>query len=503
MTVNTLTSCRKGEYFRKEISVANTSVAVWQSVTVAATSETTVTGNVFVPKTQEQFTYDLDGNLTGDGHWTYTWDGENRLTKVESLATGPTASQRRVTWEFDAKGRRVRQTTYNASTGAYLVTEDLKLVSDGWRHIAELNATNNALVRSYVWGLDLSGTMDGAGGVGGLLLINSAANGIHFVAYDGNGNVVALTKTADGTSAANYEYDPFGQPIRVTGVMAKENPFRFSTKRSDRTTEIQLYEQRPLISSISRWGSRDPIEEEGGANVYCFLGNNVVSKIDLYGMMWSIQRNGSPRATATPSTEYDTWDDLAVAVGLDTRDYKRWVQPADPKPLRCKKYSVPNTVFIDLGAKTWLDVGPFNIITLLRQEADWYKQHLSAEGYFVVVTKKPRGSDIMDHLSSKNIQMYYYFGHGWNGGKINTGGYGGTEWVAPARYTIYGISKMRLFACNSMDPVAGEAGRYVHTPWERNVAIRGTVGGFVGEVSGWQWIWYGYALMAVYPGTNN
>jgi len=56
------------------------------------------------------------------------------------------------------------------------VVEDLKFVSDPLlfgRHIAELNASDNALVRSYVWGLDLSGTEQGAGGVGGLLWLTS------------------------------------------------------------------------------------------------------------------------------------------------------------------------------------------------------------------------------------------------------------------------------------------------------------------------------------------
>ena len=64
VTVNSLSTYRHGEYFRKDLSVVNTSVPVWQSVSVAAPGETTVSGNVFVPKTQEQFSYDLDGNLT-------------------------------------------------------------------------------------------------------------------------------------------------------------------------------------------------------------------------------------------------------------------------------------------------------------------------------------------------------------------------------------------------------------------------------------------------------
>jgi len=347
VTVNSLAPYRKGEYFRKEISVVNSSAPVWQSVTVAATSETTVTGNVFVPKTQEQFTYDLDGNLTGDGHWTYTWDGENRLTKVESLATGPTASQRRVTWEFDAKGRRIHQTTYNGSTGAYLVTEDLKLISDGWRHIAELNATNNSIIRSYIWGLDVSGTMDGAGGVGGLLLINSAANAVHFFASDGNGNVVALAKAADGTLSANYEYDPFGQAIRLTGMVAKENPFRFSTKRTDSTTDLVLYEQRPFIPSLGRWGGRDPIEERGGVSLYAFLANDAVRFSDLLGqrkfsladmqemLRWSLNDfhnklvalcpSDSCTWTSGPLTEKCTHENCLAQADALTRDYANYL----------------------------------------------------------------------------------------------------------------------------------------------------------------------------------
>jgi len=47
---------------------------------------------------------------------------------------------------------------------------------------------NNTLLRSYVWGLDLSESMDGVGGVGGLLWVtlhfaSGPGAGIHFCAY--------------------------------------------------------------------------------------------------------------------------------------------------------------------------------------------------------------------------------------------------------------------------------------------------------------------------------
>src|SRR5207302_9041275 len=132
------------------------------------------------------------------------------------------------------QGRRTRQATYDGSSGSYVLTEDLRFLSDGWRHIAELNGSDNSLLRSYAWGLDLSGSLDRAGGIGGLLMIRSTANGPHFFAYDGNGNVSALISATNGAASAVYEYDAFGGILRATGFMANESRFQFSTKRCDK-----------------------------------------------------------------------------------------------------------------------------------------------------------------------------------------------------------------------------------------------------------------------------
>src|SRR5439155_25977154 len=130
-----------------ELPVNNGSAALWTNIIAAATGQTSVTGNVFVAKNQETFGYDADGNMTNDGRWFLTWDAENRLTQMESVAANPTPSKRKVVWEFDASGRRIRETTYDGSSGGYVMTNDLKFVSNGWRNIAELNATNNAVLR--------------------------------------------------------------------------------------------------------------------------------------------------------------------------------------------------------------------------------------------------------------------------------------------------------------------------------------------------------------------
>jgi hypothetical protein len=90
VTVNGNTAYRKGEYFRNQLAMDNSSSALWTNVIVAATGQTSVTGKVFVAKAPETFGYDLDGNMTNDGRWLFTWDGENRLVSMQGLAAIPT-----------------------------------------------------------------------------------------------------------------------------------------------------------------------------------------------------------------------------------------------------------------------------------------------------------------------------------------------------------------------------------------------------------------------------
>ena len=283
LTVNSAAPWRKGEYFRKEVSVANSAVAVWQAIAVAATGETTVNGNVFVPQTPENFTYDDDGTLTQDGRWDYTWDAENRLVKLVSKSGAPSGSEKSVDFSYDGKSRRISKTVSNWVSGAWQLESTNRFVYDGWNLIAVLSS-GSTLQSAFMWGLDLSGTLQGAGGVGGLLMFTNSGNGAHFCAYDGNGNLAALVKASDGTVSANYEYGPFGEALRVTGAMGKANPFRFSSKYQDDESDFLYYGYRYYNPSTGRWLSRDPIEELGGMNLCGILGNNPINQIDALGL---------------------------------------------------------------------------------------------------------------------------------------------------------------------------------------------------------------------------
>ncbi len=144
-----------------------------------------------------------------------------------------------------------------------------------------------------------------------------------------------------------YIYGPFGEVIRATGPTAKVNPFRFSTKFDDDETDLLYYGYRYYNPSTGRWLSRDPQEEDGGLNLYGFIGNDALNRADLIGLEWIIDREGLPRALAMSTSADDDWDDLAIKMGFDAKDVSRWVQPSPPpntKPLHCFMYTVPNTV---------------------------------------------------------------------------------------------------------------------------------------------------------------
>ncbi len=284
--VNSQTAYRRSEYWRSELSLGGSN-ALWQSVTVNV-GTTTNTGNLFVSPTPEAYTFDLDGNLTADGRWTYTWDAENRLTQMESLSGNPSGSKRKLAFEYDANSRRIGKKVYVWNGSAYPGSPNttLKFVYDGWNLLAELDGSN-AVVRSYQWGTDLSGSLQGAGGVGGLLSVKPSGSPAQFVAYDGNGNVAALVDGTSGAVTATYEYGPFGELIRSSGTQAA-NPMRFSSKYQDTESDLLYYAYRYYNASTGRWINRDPIEEEGGPNLQGFVANSAVNFIDPLGLAFGL-----------------------------------------------------------------------------------------------------------------------------------------------------------------------------------------------------------------------
>jgi hypothetical protein len=131
---------RKSNYFWLQLALTNTNGPVYQTVTTVAALPrgtnaeyaATNTGHVFLPQTPENYGYDLDGNLTNDGRWSYGWDAENRLTNMTSLSSGPAGSLLKLDFASDYMGRRIQKIVSTNSGSSYVPSYTNKFVYDGW-----------------------------------------------------------------------------------------------------------------------------------------------------------------------------------------------------------------------------------------------------------------------------------------------------------------------------------------------------------------------------------
>jgi uncharacterized protein RhaS with RHS repeats len=74
------------------------------------------------------------------------------------------------------------------------------------------------------------------------------------------------------------------------------------------------------VSGRGFWPNRDPIEEQGGANLYGFVGNNPVGRIDRLGLALSEYTDDTTQLTLSPVDSYDVKDRIGETTP-DIKDY--------------------------------------------------------------------------------------------------------------------------------------------------------------------------------------
>jgi RHS repeat-associated protein len=155
--------------------------------------------------------------------------------------------------------------------------------------IGEMNPNT---INYYVWGLDISGSFQKAGGIGGLAAVHlshvpieggAEQYSVYTPCYDANGNITEYTDT-NGVVVAHYEYSPFGQTLNQYGTMSEAFPFRFSTKYRNNESDLYNYSYRFFAPALGRWMNRDPLGEPGGENLYSYVGNCPLSERDPFGL---------------------------------------------------------------------------------------------------------------------------------------------------------------------------------------------------------------------------
>jgi len=230
------------------------------------------------------YAYDGNGNLVSDGRRGFEWDAENQLVRV--TVTNSWRSQ----FLYDGFGRRRVRTECVWQNSTWVTNAVVRYVYDGMLVVQERDG-NNLPVATYTRGRDLSGSREGAGGIGGLvartenaLLLSPGGRSPHaYYQADGNGNITCLVDGA-GAVAARYLYDPYGNLIAKAGRLAHANLYRFSSKELHAASGLYYYGYRFYEPNLQRWLSRDPLREHEDINLHRFAGNDPVERADYFGL---------------------------------------------------------------------------------------------------------------------------------------------------------------------------------------------------------------------------
>jgi len=202
-----------------------------------------VTGNTFNSANEmtgfngAALSYDLNGNLIGDGTNAYSWDARNHLVGITG---GSTAG-----FVYDAFGRRMSKNINGSIT---------QFEYDGLNPVQELDGANPANVTAnLLTGLGIDERFSRTDSSGAMNFLTGAL-----------GSTLAL---ADSNGAINtsYTYEPFGN-TSIGG--SNPNPYQFTGREND-STGLYFYRARYYSPTYQGFIAQDPIAFAGGdTNLY-------------------------------------------------------------------------------------------------------------------------------------------------------------------------------------------------------------------------------------------
>lgn len=257
--------------FQKEMDFPNGQTSITVVATDGANNVRTKNYTVTVDAASGARTleYDDNGNLrkVRDGSNTVIrlceWDAGNHLLAVQS-AEVLAAGVKRTEFVYDGAGRRVRQVEKEHNGSAWVTQSDWTYVWDGMEVAQKRDTSSNALLVNYFSSGELQG--------GDAIVYQT----------DHLGSVRGWYRVSDGVRG-EAEFSAYGQrTITTTGPGVPERGYTGHLQHA--ASGLILAPFRVYDAELGRWISEDPNGEDGGMNLYGYVGNGAVGWVDPLGL---------------------------------------------------------------------------------------------------------------------------------------------------------------------------------------------------------------------------
>jgi len=99
-------------------------------------------------------------------------------------------------------------------------------------------------------------------------------------------NSVGLETNGTGDIITYEEYSPYGETVyTLQNEYNNTKEYRYSAQEKDESTGLYYYGYRYYAPSLCRWTRPDPAGTIDGFNLYAFVGNEPIGKVDVMGLM--------------------------------------------------------------------------------------------------------------------------------------------------------------------------------------------------------------------------